>query len=96
MQQISKAAEGLFIMENWTNFGAYYDQTLMAWNSHFEQNWELLKEHYDERFKRMWQYYLLACAGGFRVRAMQLWQVVFSKHGIRGGYEVPLFHGVKE
>lgn len=95
MQQISKAAEGLFIMENWANFGAYYDQTLMAWSSNFEQNWELLEEHYDERFKRMWQYYLLACAGGFRARAMQLWQVVFSKHGIRGGYEVPLFHGVK-
>lgn len=89
MAQISKASEGLLIMENWANFGAYYDKTLMAWNANFEQNWEHLKHQYDERFYRMWRYYLLSCAGGFRARSMQLWQIVFSKHGIRGGYQVP-------
>jgi cyclopropane-fatty-acyl-phospholipid synthase len=90
MAQISKASEGLFIMENWVNFGAYYDATLMAWNANFERNWDHLKTHYDERFYRMWRYYLLACAGSFRARSMQLWQIVFSKHGLRGGYEVPV------
>ncbi|EHL29015.1 cyclopropane fatty acyl phospholipid synthase [Legionella drancourtii] len=93
MRQISRASEGLFIMENWANFGAYYDNTLMAWEANFERNWVHLKTQYDEMFYRMWRYYLLACAGSFRSRNMQLWQIVFSKHGIRGGYQVPLFDG---
>jgi cyclopropane-fatty-acyl-phospholipid synthase len=31
---------------------------------------------------------LLSCAGGFRAREMQLWQIVFSKDGVPGGYRV--------
>jgi cyclopropane-fatty-acyl-phospholipid synthase len=93
MHQISKAVEGLFVMENWVNFGAYYDKTLMAWHDNFEQHWPSIQSQYDERFYRMWRYYLLSCAGGFRARSMQLWQIVLSKHGVRGGYEVPLFDG---
>ncbi len=96
MEQISSASEGLFIMENWANFGAYYDNTLMAWHERFEQNWERLKGQYDERFYRMWRYYLLACAGSFRARSNQLWQIVFSKEGIPGGYQEPLFTGIKK
>ncbi|MBI2785317.1 MAG: cyclopropane fatty acyl phospholipid synthase [Legionella longbeachae] len=96
MLQISKASEGLFIMENWVNFGAYYDKTLMAWYEHFEHYWEQLKEHYDPRFYRMWRYYLLACAGTFRARTNQLWQIVFSKNGVPGGYQEPLFTGIKK
>ncbi|WP_133136360.1 cyclopropane fatty acyl phospholipid synthase [Legionella rowbothamii] len=95
MRQISKAVEGLFVMENWANFGAYYDKTLMAWHDNFEQHWPSLQPQYDERFYRMWRYYLLSCAGAFRARSMQLWQVVLSKHGVRGGYEAPLFDGVE-
>ena len=94
MMHISQAVGDLFVMENWVNFGAYYDKTLMAWHERFEQNWEQLKEYYDERFYRMWRYYLLACAGGFRARKLQLWQIVFSKHGVPGGYEEPLFTGL--
>lgn len=93
MAQISKASEGLFVMENWVNFGAYYDQTLMAWNANFERHWDHLHKFYDERFYRMWRYYLLACAGSFRARSIPLWQIVFSKQGVRGGYQVPLFKG---
>lgn len=96
MEQLSKASEGLFIMENWANFGAYYDPTLMAWYERFEKNWECLKKRYDHRFYRMWRYYLLACAGTFRARATQLWQIVFSKYGIQGGYQEPLFTGMKK
>ncbi|MFJ1268566.1 cyclopropane fatty acyl phospholipid synthase [Legionella lytica] len=94
MRQISKAVEGLFVMENWANFGAYYDQTLMAWYDNFAHHWPGLQPQYDERFYRMWRYYLLSCAGGFRARSMQLWQIVLSKHGVRGGYEAPLFAGI--
>jgi cyclopropane-fatty-acyl-phospholipid synthase len=37
----------------------------------------------------MWRYYLLACAGSFRVRANQLWQIVLSPRGVAGGYRRP-------
>lgn len=85
--QIATAIEGLFVMEDWHNFGAYYDKTLMAWHHNFNAHWNELKSHYDERFKRMWNYYLLSCAGSFRSRKNQLWQIVLSKRGIPGGYQ---------
>lgn len=85
--QIGKAAENLFVMEDWHNFGADYDKTLIAWHNNFNANWDKLKSQYDERFQRMWNYYLLSCAGSFRARDMQLWQIVFSKRGIKNGYQ---------
>ena len=88
IQQIGRASERLFIMEDWHNFGAYYDKTLMAWYENFNQAWDTLKKDYDHRaFYRMWKYYLLACAGAFRARDIQLWQIVFSKGGIINGYQ---------
>ena len=88
-QQITKATEGLFVMEDWHNFSADYDKTLMAWFKIFDTSWKQLKQNsrYDERFYRMWKYYLLACAGSFRSRINQLWQIVLSKNGVRGGYK---------
>jgi len=86
VKQISKAYEGLFVMEDWHNFGNDYDKTLMMWHANFNQNWDTLKHRYDERFQRMWNYYLLSCAGIFRARDLQLWQIVFSKGGLIGGY----------
>jgi len=87
MKQISSAIEGIFVMEDWHSFGADYDKTLMAWHKNFESRWDELKPKYDERFRRMWNYYLLACAGAFRARKLQLWQIVLSKNGISGGYK---------
>ena len=84
--QIGAAIEGLFVMEDWHNFSADYDKTLMAWWQNFEVAWPRLKEKYSERFYRMWKYYLLSCAGGFRARQTQLWQIVLSKKGVSGGY----------
>lgn len=88
ISQIGKAIEKRFIMEDWHNFGADYDKTLMAWYKNFNANWEQLKNKYNDRFRRMWNYYLLSCAGAFRAREMQLWQIVLSKKGVRGGYSV--------
>jgi len=85
-RQITSAMEGLFVLEDWHNFGQYYDKTLMAWYNNFRKNWSKIKDVYDERFYRMWTYYLLSCAGSFRSRRNQLWQIVFSKSGIIGGY----------
>lgn len=90
--QITRAYEGIFrVNEDWHNFGPYYDPTLMAWNDNFQAAWPELEKldfiKYDERFKRMWEYYLLSCAGAFRARYTQLWQLVLSPRGVLGGYE---------
>jgi cyclopropane-fatty-acyl-phospholipid synthase len=84
--QVGRAIEGLFVMEDWHNFSADYDRTLMAWFQNFEAQWDTLKSRYGERFHRMWKYYLLSFAGSFRARTLQLWQVVLSKQGVPGGY----------
>lgn len=84
--QVAKAAERLFVIEDWHNFSADYDKTLMAWYHNFVSHWSDLKVNYDERFYRTWTYYLLSCAGSFRARKNQLWQIVFSKNGVPGGY----------
>ncbi len=86
-KQICEASEGVFVMEDWHNFSVHYDKTLMAWYRNFENAWDDLKERYGERFYRMWKYYLLSCAGAFRARVNQLWQIVFSPRGVVGGYE---------
>lgn len=80
--QIGKAAEGLFVIEDWHNLGPHYDKTLMAWNRNFQQAWPELKKSYDAKFKRMWEYYFLSCAGAFRAREIQVWQIVMTKSGV--------------
>jgi cyclopropane-fatty-acyl-phospholipid synthase len=85
-RQIATAAEGLFVLEDWHSFGTHYDRTLMAWYRNFKQNWHRIRRDYDTRFFRMWTYYLLACAGSFRAGRNRLWQIVFSKNGVKGGY----------
>jgi cyclopropane-fatty-acyl-phospholipid synthase len=85
--QIAKSIEGLFVVEDCHNFGSDYDRTLMAWFNNFEKHWPSLKEKYSEKFYRMWKYYLLSCAGNFRARSVQLWQIVLSKKGVPGGYK---------
>jgi cyclopropane-fatty-acyl-phospholipid synthase len=79
--QLGAAMEGLFVMEDWHNFGPHYDPTLMAWHANFNEAWPDLKAKYGERFRRMWNYYLLTSAGGFRSRLQQLWQIVFTRTG---------------
>jgi cyclopropane-fatty-acyl-phospholipid synthase len=85
-KQISAAAEGLFVMEDLHNFGFYYYPTLMSWFRNFDRNWGRLKGRYDDRFYRMWKYYLLSFAGTFKSRHLQVWQIVFSRKGVPGGY----------
>ena len=79
--QLGKAMERLFIMEDWHNFGPDYDKTLMAWFENFEKNWHKYEEKFGRRFYRMWKYYLLSSAAGFRSRQTQLWQIVMTKMG---------------
>lgn len=86
--QLTKAFEGLFIIEDWHNFGVDYDRTVMAWLRNFQKAWPKLLQtgKYDERFRRMWEYYLCSFAGAFRARVLQQWQIVLSHKGIPKGY----------
>lgn len=87
--QLAGAFEGLFVMEDLQNFGPYYTKTLRVWHRNVTQAWPVLAGKYGERFRRMWDYYLLSCAAVFRARHAQLWQFVLTKHGIIGGYDAP-------
>ncbi len=89
IKQLSDACEKRFVIEDLENFSAYYDNTLMAWHKNFTHHWDELKGQYDQRFYRMWSYYLLCCAGSFRARDNQLWQFVLSPKGVPGGYRRP-------
>jgi len=84
--QVAKAAEKLFVLEDWHGFGPNYDTTLLAWRANFDAAWPRLAPKYGERFRRMWRFYLSASAANFRARRLQLWQTVWSPLGVPGGY----------
>lgn len=79
--QLGAACEGLWVMEDWHNIGPDYDRTLMTWFENFDRHWPELKDRYSRRFYRMWKFYLLGCAGAFRARELQVWQILLSKNG---------------
>jgi len=87
LKQIFSTSEGLFLTEDVHNFGADYEKTLLAWHKNFEKAWSKLKQKYGDRFYKMWNYYLLSCAGSFKARHIQLWQIVLSHNGVPGGYK---------
>jgi cyclopropane-fatty-acyl-phospholipid synthase len=87
-RRITEACEGVFVIEDWHNFGTDYDRTLMEWYDNFDRDWAPLDKQ-SEQFNRMWTYYLLSCAGAFRARKIQLWQLVLSPEGVPGGYVAP-------
>jgi cyclopropane-fatty-acyl-phospholipid synthase len=84
--QLATAAEGNFVLEDWQNLGANYDPTLMHWWRRFERAWPAFRAQYGDRFFRTFRYYMQTCAGAFRARQMHLHQLVFSTHGVPGGY----------
>ena len=83
LAQLVTAMEGIFVVEDVHNIGEDYDPTLMAWYQRFHDAWPELRARYDERFYRMWKFYLLASAGSFRARAQQLFQIVMTRAGTR-------------
>ncbi len=91
LKQITTSVEGLFIIEDLHNFRYYYYLTLIEWFKNFNYNWDKIKnqykDKYDERFYRMWKYYLLSSAASFRCGSLQLWQIVLSKNGVDRGYQ---------
>lgn len=79
MAQMARAMEPRFVIEDVHNIGPHYDHTLMSWWQRFDDAWPTLRAAYDERFYRMWKYYLLSCAATFRTRHTQLYQIVFTQ-----------------
>lgn len=80
--QITRASEGLLVLEDLENFGGDYDRTLLAWEKNFAGTWGRFSARYGEKFRRMWRFYLLSCAGAFRARSLQLFQFLFSNGGM--------------
>ena len=89
VKQLTEAWEPHFILEDMHSFGSDYDKTLMAWHDNFESRYHEISSSYDERFYRMWSYYLKVCAGSFRARENQLWQMVLAKFARPGRYDSP-------
>ena len=79
--QLGKAMEGLFVLEDLQNIGEDYDPTLMAWWQNFDRTYPEIAHKYDQRFYRMWKFYLLAAAGASRARDGQLYHLVLTKTG---------------
>jgi cyclopropane-fatty-acyl-phospholipid synthase len=77
-EQINAALEGLFKVVNWQSIGTHYVRTLHEWRSNFETHWPRLKTTRDERFYRMWHFYLSASAASFRAGKNDVWQVLLE------------------
>jgi cyclopropane-fatty-acyl-phospholipid synthase len=68
-----------FRLEREDLFGEDYARTLREWHHRFQQSEsEVAGLGFDERFRRMWRYYLSYCEAGFRVGRIDLAQVLLS------------------
>jgi cyclopropane-fatty-acyl-phospholipid synthase len=81
LARLATAMEGIFVPEDVHNIGEHYDRTLMAWWDNFDAAWPSLRARYGDTFYRRWKYYLLSCAGAFRARSQQLYQIVMTRPG---------------
>lgn len=62
------------------NLKLHYAETLRHWKEKFNKNRKKIASlGYDERFLRMWDYYLQVCESGFRYGDLQLYQILFCK-----------------
>jgi cyclopropane-fatty-acyl-phospholipid synthase len=77
-EQIERAIEGIFTVKGWQSIGGHYERTLLAWRANFERSWSRMATRYDERFRRMWHYYLSASAAAFRAKKLDVWQVLLE------------------
>ncbi len=90
MEQLSRARDGLFVVQDWENYGRYYAPTLAAWQRNLESNWQRIRaiaspRTFDERFRRMFNYYFLSCKAAFEEESIHLWHLVMSRPGGRDG-----------
>ncbi|MAO00913.1 MAG: SAM-dependent methyltransferase [Roseovarius sp.] len=63
-------------------FGESYSQTLRRWHQAFNDKWdEIAKMGFDERFRRMWNFYLTSCAGAFKGGSCDVTQITIARPG---------------
>ena len=82
--ELTGATDNIFTVEDWHNFGMDYRTTASEWFKRFDKNWgkiQKLDKKFDERFYRMWKFYLLGGAAKLHARQFQQWQIVLSKKG---------------
>lgn len=78
-QQIEKAGLGV---EKSVEFGKSYDITLRRWHETFNEKWDQIAAMgFDERFKRMWNFYLTSCAATFDSGNCDVTQITVRKPG---------------
>ncbi|WP_395671560.1 class I SAM-dependent methyltransferase [Phenylobacterium sp.] len=68
------------LWEGAAGFGSHYADTLAAWTRRFEAAWEEIRgEGFDERFRRLWGFYLGYCEAGFRTGRTDVMQIGLSR-----------------
>jgi cyclopropane-fatty-acyl-phospholipid synthase len=78
-QQIERA--GLTVAGS-IEFGESYSQTLRRWHQSFNETWgEIAEMGFDERFRRMWNFYLTSCAGAFKGGSCDVTQITIARPG---------------
>ncbi|WP_146343746.1 SAM-dependent methyltransferase [Phaeobacter marinintestinus] len=76
-EQIDKA--GLGLVQS-VEFGASYDLTLRRWHQTFNDKWDQISEMgFDDRFRRMWNFYLTSCAAAFDNAVCDVTQITVKK-----------------
>ena len=74
------------VVRSLEDFGPHYARTLRDWRYRFAKAFPSLREHgYDERFRRLWEFYLCYCEGGFQERSISVVHLVASRPGNRDG-----------
>lgn len=77
---VEQVAKAKLILTSCENFGLSYARTLQEWNRRFQSAWPNIQTlGFDTRFKRMWEYYLAYCEGGFRSGAINVGLYVIDR-----------------
>ncbi len=88
------AARSRFLVHHLEDIGAHYAETLRRWREAFLSNLPRVRRMgYDERFTRLWDFYLAYCEGGFAERRIGDVQVVLTRSGNRSLGPVPGYRG---
>lgn len=76
--ELSNIVSKKFLIQDWQNFGKYYDKTIQAWHKNINSKWKEIP-NYDDKFIRMWNFYLLGCSANFNLCNLILWQILIAK-----------------
>jgi len=86
LQVISEKTD--MVVRQIDDFGFDYARTIQDWRDRFNSSYDyLLKKGYDETFKRLWEFYLCYCEGGFLERSISVVHLVATRPGNRDRIE---------